>query len=166
MTRSPSTDLRHVRPAVYGDIVTMAPMLRAADEAELRASCGRDPLDAMDFALDHSSTAWTGVGPSGLPCCVFGVVPTPGREHVGIVWLLGTPEVEAPNAWRWFARESRIRVSSLAAGYAVLHNMVDQRQVLTLGWLEWLGFRCLGVEPEWGVGRLPFVHMARWTKEA
>ena len=78
----------------------------------------------------------------------------------GSAWLLGTDEI---SKHRYdFARTSRPVFNHLAKGFDYLFNFVDARNLLSLAWVKWLGFRIYPAAP-YGHARLPF-HPIEWRR--
>jgi hypothetical protein len=76
-------------------------------------------------------------GPTA-PAVIFGIGPSL-EKGLGVPWLLATEEIERHPVT--FYRASRRLFKEVSAGYERLVNWVDARNVLSLRWLEWLGFR-------------------------
>ena len=137
----------------------MAPMMRAADAAEVMASNGEDPRTALQTCLEWSQESYAGyIG--GELACLFGVGPGSFLLNTGVPWMLSTAVVERhPRA---FYVASRSVVSSWLERYDSLEQMVDVRHVQALRWLRHLGFTI--EQPRlWGHERRPFcrVHIER-----
>jgi hypothetical protein len=116
----------------------MAPRLREADRLEVLSAAGMTP----EAALLHSLS----VTPSpralilgGSPCAMWGVQPIHQAADIGVVWMLGTPElVENP---LWFWRMCKAEVARLSSEWVVLLNWIDARYDASLRWARRLGFR-------------------------
>lgn len=122
----------HVRP--------IAARMRQADVDEVQASSGRSALVALAFSYRKSSFART-VLVNGQPEMMFGVGDLNVLAGVGAPWLLGTDAVE--RNFRVFLRGSIDWRNQLLARYSVMRNLVDDRNVVSKRWLQWLGFRLL-----------------------
>ena len=126
-----------VRPAVAEDIPAIAAAMRAADRAEVAASHGHTPEQALESSLAASTAAWTGLI-DGEPVCMFGVGPISILAGRGAPWMLGTEHLER---WpRTFLRRCKACVSAMLAVYPYLENYVDDRNDKSKLWLAWLGF--------------------------
>jgi len=112
--------------------------MRKADIDEVKASSGRSPSGALIYSLRKSDKAWT-VMIDGVPEAMFGVGYINVLAGVGAPWMLGTDEIER-NAMG-FLRRSVVCRSQLLERYPVLTNFVDERNTMSLRWLEWLGFK-------------------------
>lgn len=72
---------------------------------------------------------------------MFGVGDINVLAGVGAPWLLGTDAVDLN--FRRFLRGSIDWRNQLLARYAIMRNLVDDRNVVSKRWLQWLGFRLL-----------------------
>ena len=135
----------------------LAPALRAGDKAEIAAASGWDPEAALVLSVAASPRSYTWLR-DGVPLAIFGVSPDPFAPTVGIPWMLATDAAaEHPT---YILRRSREWLPKLAEGFDVLTNKVDCRNVLAIQWLSWLGFVFTGLDPQYGVQRLPFLTFA------
>jgi len=147
-----------VRPSTPDDPPLLAPLLRAADVAEIEAT-GRTPLSALEEGVDHSRpclTAWIGEEPVGM----FGVRPCPDIEAVcgtryGLIWYLGSDA--ATRDARGFMRASRAWLARLWEGYDVLGNAVDERNQVHIRWIGAMGFHFIKRHDAVGPDRRPFL---------
>ena len=143
-----------VRLSKATDAVILAPRLRAADAAEVRA-LGKRPIEALIDGFRHSAQCLT-IERSGRPCAMFGVVPAElDGLHVGVVWLLGSDELLCFR--RLFLRESRAWLDEISQGYDLLANIIDERNTVHIRWLRWLGFSLLGPHTIFGSSFIEFV---------
>jgi hypothetical protein len=133
----------------------MAPRMRPADVAEVRAAAGYTPLEALLDSIENSEVSACALF-DGEPACIWGVAAlrssvTQGR--MGAVWMLTADPVERhPRAfWRGCRRELR----RLFEFYDVLINAIDGRNEQALRWGARLGFRLDQPSP-YGVEGLPF----------
>lgn len=135
----------------------LAPTMRAADAAEVRASGGYSPLEALEASLMHSAHAWACLF-DGQVAALFGLVPLrrPGAltgPACAAAWLLTGELVQRhPRA---FLRACEAVVPALLQKYPVLTNHVDARYTAALRWARWLGFEVGGPVP-FGEAGLPF----------
>lgn len=141
-----------IRPARPADAEALAPLLRAADRAEVLASDGLAPLPALRRSLALSGEAHAGFLEGEL-AVLFGVRRASMTGRRGIPWLLSGPAVARhPRA---FLRASRAVVAGWRADYSHLGNWVDARYGQALRWLAWLGFTLHPARPYGALG-LPF----------
>lgn len=145
-----------VRLATAEDVRDLAPRLRIADKAEICASTGERPVVALARGFADSTPCYTAEF-RGRPAAMFGAVPmfiedSPAR--FGAVWLLGSDDI--PLFRRRFLRHSRAWLSRVEAGFDVVGNVVDARNISHIRWLRWLGFRFVRTVPKFGHLGLPF----------
>lgn len=144
-----------IRTATPADVMHVADNIRTDDEKEVRALSGLSPLESMTMGIIHSSHAVTGVGRSGSPILIAGVIRRNTQE--GSIWMLSTPEIRA-NA-RIFTQEASEWLESLKDDYQQLRNVVLEENRLHVRLLEWLGFKFGAPIENYGVGKvrvLPF----------
>ena len=127
-----------ILPATDAHAVALAPCLRAADLAEVRASSGREPLAALRYSLGCSSHAVAAVDDLGRVICMFGVGSSDIMSGIGSPWLLGSDLIVKHR--RQFARQCRDYLALMLDAYPVLENAVDARHVEAIRWLQWMGF--------------------------
>lgn len=136
-------------PAAPEHVDELAPKMRPADTAEVLASGGFTPREALEESVTASAHAFAALF-DGEVAALWGVVDGPG---CGIVWALTGPAVERhPKA---FLRHSRIAVNVLLRHYPALTNFVDARYEQALRWVRRLGFSVGPPEP-FGAAGLPF----------
>lgn len=114
--------------------------MRRADVDEVQAACGRSALVALAFSYRKSAFART-VLVDGQPEMMFGVGDLNVLAGIGAPWLLGSDAVEIH--FRRFLRGSLEWRNQLLGRYAILRNVVDDRNSVSKRWLQWLGFRLL-----------------------
>jgi len=145
--------VREVRP---GDVEALAATMRAEDVAEVLASGGYSPREALEVSLSMSCEAWTWeVG--GEVAAVFGIAELPRPSllgsRVGGVWALTGAAVTRNR--RAFVRASRRILRALLSRWDVLTNAVDARYTGAVRWLEALG-AVVGPPQPMGVAGLDF----------
>ena len=116
----------------------VARMMRKADRDEVFAASGRTPIQSLTFSLRKSSEAWTALI-DGKPEVIFGLADLNVLAGIGAPWLLGTDAVTRHR--RAFLRGSVEWRGQLLARYAILRNLVDDRNAVSKRWLKWLGFQ-------------------------
>lgn len=127
-------------PARAAHVRYIARNMREADRAEVWAASRKTPGDALIFSLRKSSMAWTAIV-NGKPEVMWGVGDLNILAGVGAPWLLGTDAVE--KHYRLFLRQSVNWRNQLLQRYSILRNFVDDRNVVAIRWLEWMGFKIL-----------------------
>src|SRR5688500_11120502 len=111
--------------------------MRPADVAEVQASCGLSPLEALRSSMAASDFT-DALLVDGEVAALWGVVPVGGTLVTGpaggIAWALTGRAVDRHR--RLFATASLLVVSALERrGYPFLTNMVDARYTAALRWL-------------------------------
>jgi GNAT superfamily N-acetyltransferase len=123
-------------PATEDDAHELAPLLRAADRAEVLA-LGAEPIDGLLDSLRASREAWTARA-DGQIICMTGVCPLTLIGSTGVPWLLGSDLV--PKHGPHFLRESRRLVARWREMFPVLENRVPADYAAALRWARWMGF--------------------------
>lgn len=133
-----------IRPARPVDVFWLAEHLRPDDQRECETASGKPVRETLLESFHLSSMCFTAfpLRDAGSPVCIFGVAPDAIDPHLGVCWLVGTPEIS-----RWgkhiLTRSPRWLSAFLREFPAGLHNYVDQRNTLHLKWLSRLGFQKL-----------------------
>lgn len=129
----------------------LAENLRSEDVAEVAASSGLSPLEALMRSWDDSTTIGM---KDGVPVLIFGVAHNDHVEGEGFPWMLATDDLEkCPVA---FMKECRKWVDWMHDGYPKLRNFVDARNKVHIKWLKYLGFEFIKLHESFGVQGLPF----------
>lgn len=152
----------YVRAATAEDGVYLSTRLRPADLAECLAASGRHPKEYLAGTVVSATRAFTQISRDGEPMAVFGTHKVPGMSSVGAVWLLASPVVLQHSTQ--FLRESRGWVEVLHQDFPVLINLVDERNVTHIRWIEWCGFSLLARRERYGAAQLPFIEFAKVKK--
>ena len=139
--------------ASVADVTGLAPHLRAADVAEIRAASGLESVEGLVRSFDLSTHVWAVRDATGRPIALWGVGPLSLVEGRGCPWLLAADAFEAlgPD----IARLSRPLLAAMRDLYPRLENHVDARHRKAVRWLSWLGFTIEPAMP-WGVEGRPF----------
>lgn len=159
-------------PALRAHAEALAPLMRAEDAAEVLASGGYGPLEALLDALSMpGGEAWACLF-DGEVAALFGTAPLRARAsalggRTGVVWLLGGRAL-ARNR-KAFVRTSRQLLPLLfepggGPVYSSLINYVDARYAGALRWAAALGATVHPPEP-FGAARMPF-HRITFTRGA
>ncbi len=158
-----SREGHRVRAAAADDARRLAPHLRAADIAEIRAASGLAPeaalLDGIAFSRLAFAVERRDAPPATAPLALFGVADHPLGPEIGAPWLLAHREL--PRIARAFLREAALWIEILGAGRSALSNCADARNVLHLRWLSLLGFRCVRRIDAFGAERRPFIEFVK-----
>jgi hypothetical protein len=155
-----------VRKSVWADVATVAASMRDADVAEIKASTGSTPEEALYRGLLHTAfggRTMTICLPDGTPTAMFGVAPS-GQADVGYIWLLATNDLKKVQTQ--FIRECRRYIVEISQGYRVVFNFTDARNTLHHRWLKWTGFTFIKRHENYGVGGKPFLEFCQITEAA
>lgn len=144
-------------PATLEHALALLPRLRKADLQEIAAASGDNPEDALVLSVASSQMAWAWLY-RGRVMAIFGVADYPGRDGVGIPWLLGAKGADKHKVY--FVRQSKRYLAQMLAPYAELVNWVDCRNTASIQWLWWCGFVLAEVDPFHGIQRLPFIRFS------
>lgn len=149
-----------IRVATLADVPYVASNLRASDRDELKAA-GHYPsaLDALVASVERSVLRWCALDSAGNPAVLFGCAQDPRAPTLGIPWMLGTDYLNTVP--KETLRQTRRYVHRMHEHFPSLHQMVDFRNVTSVGWMQWLGFQIVRVVPRYGVEKRPFIHFAR-----
>lgn len=143
-----------IRPSTGEDSVYLAQHLREADKAEVMASCGSGPLEAVESSRLASKSCFT-VLFKGNPALIFGVLDMPDDPKIGCIWMLGTDAVDKFR--KRFVRHSSAYLKDVCAGYDLVTNFVDERHVESIRWLKYIGAQFIHRHPQYGVEQRPFL---------
>lgn len=141
-----------VRRAELADALRIADAMRQADQDECYASTGLRPRQAVEVSLKVSDRAWIGYVQEE-PVVLFGVAPASLLGDTAAPWLLGTDQVVRHQVQ--FLRSCRPYLAAMRSRWPHLENHVDVRNVTSIRWLKWLGFRFHEARP-YGPFGLPF----------
>jgi ABC-type nitrate/sulfonate/bicarbonate transport system substrate-binding protein len=124
----------------------LAPRMRAEDAAEVLASGGYEPLDALLVSMDASDEAWAVFFDNELGA-IYGIA------RGCIPWLLTSDVIDRhPKA---FVGECKEVLRAWMEQHPVLVQQVDARYARALRWASRMGFRVDEPEP-FGTSGLPF----------
>ena len=142
---------KYIHPATIEAAKEVASNLRPEDRREVEEGHGLDPMERLIWAAQNLSCVYFTV-PNGKTAGMAGVEPD------GTIWMLCTPAIhEYPIT---FAREAKRYVDSRQE--KILHNIVDERNIVHLKLLKFLGFRILG-EISHGPNNLTFIKFTNGT---
>ncbi|MTK63864.1 MAG: hypothetical protein F8N15_04900 [Methanobacterium sp.] len=144
------------RAATLDDALYLASRLRQEDLSEIQANSGQTPEASIRAGLT-AGEAWVAEDDEG-PVAIFGLIPSPPPLG-GVPWMLATPRFL--DHQRQFLRECRQWIETMLARFPILTNVVDARNALHVRWLLWCGFQVVNKLPEFGAGKLPFIHMMK-----
>lgn len=150
----------YVRAAEWSDLPILAENMRPHDKAEIFASSGACPLDALTEGMKQGDTKVACL-PNGIPAAIFGVVPTP-VSGVGSIWMLATNQFK--NISRQFLRECRGEIADLTEEYRLVFNLVDARNTIHIRWIKWAGFTIIKRHEHFGFEQRPFLEFVLITE--
>ncbi len=152
-----------VRKARLEDLSILADNLRPADLAEIQASSGSSPLLTLQVGLITGETNVVCL-PCGLPVAIFGAIPLPTDETVGVIWMVATTRFKELHGQ--FLRESRYHVAALSKPYRLVFNYTDARNKVHHRWIKWAGFTIIKRHEKFGHEGLPFLEFVRITENS
>lgn len=140
-------------PAQHKHIGRIARLMREIDQEECRAM-GREPKQALRFAISASSKVWTALV-DGRPEAMFGVVVDSALTGDATPWFLGTDEVYRHG--RALLMWGPGIIARLCDSRLTLRNLVSARNSRAIRLLRHWGF-IVGKEQVMvrGVAFLPF----------
>ena len=147
------------RPATMDDVRYLAPRLRPADQAEVRAFTGLPAAVALQGCLEASDRTFVGCTEDGEPGVLWGTQPVPGVREVGWIWMVGS-DLMVRHRWEFLAQAKRF-LPLAHERYPILTNHVDERNAVHIRWLRWMGFSFLRRIEQWGAAGIPFIEFAR-----
>ena len=130
-----------IEPTTLAHVRYVAAHMRETDIKEIGA-CGELPMSSLTKGYE-SSVICNSLTIDGVPCAIFGVAEM--TKDIGIPWLLGTDGVKSIR--REFIAGCREVVGEMLELYPVLTNCVDERNLTSIRWLKWLGFKILPSVP-------------------
>lgn len=145
------------RKSVFSDVKYLADNLRDADEKELKASSGLEPLEALSLSFKISHECNTIVTDDGTVVGIFGLARI--NDTMGCPWLMGTDLIKDIRSE--FLRGSKDWIIEKNKEYQVLTNFVHAENTTAIRWLKYLGFSFPRLVEEYGVGKEPFYEFVR-----
>ena len=149
----------YVRTARLEDVPSLAANLREADIAEIRASSGSKPEDALRVGV-RRGVAKVACLPDGTPAAIFGVVPMPHQS--GAIWMVATNQFKSVQ--RQFLRECQGELEKIGADYRLLFNFTDARNHVHHRWIKWMGFTIIRRHETFGHEGRSFLEFCKITK--
>jgi len=127
-------------PSTEDDVdVMLEDGLRQQDLDEL-AALGREPDEALRGAFESCGVLVFTIHVNDRPVAMFGAAPMHDNEDsdVGVAWMLGTDGLMG--ARRLLLEEAPKWINLLLKVYPILTNFVDERNSVSIMWLERMGF--------------------------
>lgn len=125
-----------IRPSKAEDTKAFTGRLRADDLDELSIFGYKSVQDCMEYGFMASQECYT-ILYKGIPCAIYGIVPTTLIGSSANIWLLGTPDM--CHIKKTFMKLSRLCIGEWLNKYPVLWNIVPTSYTKSLRWLKWLG---------------------------
>lgn len=113
------------------------PTLRPADVVEIRRATGRNVAAVLKDSIVMSYDAIAAYADGEL-VLLAGVAPVSVLSSVGCPWLVGAVGLEK-HALK-MCRENKKYVQKWLSVFGKLENYVDNDNVVSQRWLQWLGF--------------------------
>ncbi len=150
----------YVRPAILKDTLELAPRIRQADRAEIRASNNSSPLQALVFPFtEPNGKVYSIIGTKDEGVIgMFGVAKCAEPDY-GVAWMLSS-EILFKHT-KQFIKECPYWIDEMGKGYKYLYNFVDKRNWKSLKWLQYLGFEPKTEIGDYGFGKMPFLLMMK-----
>ena len=140
-----------IEKATLEHIALMSANVRKADRQEIFAAGGMSVEEALTKSIAMSGSHFTGFIDDKI-VCMFGIGEISMLKYQGIVWLIGTNEIEKHK--KTFMQYSKGFIEKYKRDYSYMYNFVDSRNKLALAWLKWLGFKINKACPYGYEGRL------------
>lgn len=133
-------------PATVDHALAIGANPRPGDAAEV-ALLGGNVERAIRTGIARSLYAIT-ARVDGVPVLVFGVTPYSILGGVGVVWMLGSADLDRRPIQKLLLRHCRHCLSVMRQDFPeMLFNCVDVRNARAIRWLRWLGFTLLPPVP-------------------
>jgi hypothetical protein len=154
----------YVRDTQSCDIVKIALHMRPEDVAEVKALSGRSPHTALleGWTIEGAITKTVCLG-NGLPCAIYGVVPT-DTPKAGFIWMLAADNFI--HLKRQFVRETRRHINDLCKDYDLVYNFTDARNAMHHKWIKYAGFSIIKEHAHFGVEQRPFYEFAKIVEKS
>lgn len=148
------------RPSVYSDAEAVALDIRPEDAEEIDAASGRTPQEVLLEGFRSSTECFTVYREDAdkTPLAMFGYFITePGV--CGVIWLLGANGLMKHRYE--FLRKSGYWVNYIQDQVPLVYNLVYEKNVVHIKWLEWLGFKLVHRHEQFGYRQVPFIEFVR-----
>lgn len=146
-----------VVPVTEAHIVELARTMREADKAEIALVAGL-PYEVLKHSVAGSRDALTGLY-DGKVVAIFGICTENLLADKAVIWMLTSSEIEKhPTVYLRLAKRF---VAVALSQYKALYNFVDERNVVAIRWLEWLGFQISDQRVPLGEGFVRFFSKER-----
>ena len=120
-------------------IVPIAKNMRDIDKKEISVSgVNETPYDSLQYAYNKSVKAYTIIIDDN-PVVMFGVVNASLLANYGIVWCLGSDNINRIK--KTFIQKSKAYIEECLKGYKYVEIYVWIENKLSIKWLKWCGFK-------------------------
>lgn len=137
-----------VEKSELSDVILLKNNLRKSDINEIWLAEKITPEKALLKGYVHSEPCLT-LKKNGIPIAMFGVVPDKDQKGLGMIWMLGSDEIDTVK--KSFVRISVEAINALFGLYSMMGNFVFSGNFKTLDWLA-----CLGAEFSEPISHGPF----------
>ena len=127
-----------VRKPTQADVEYLIDHVRPEDIEEVDAFDGSTIRKSLEETPDllNNSEVWE---VDGKVVAIFGVTPIEEYEGVGLIWMMATSEFEQYS--QMFAVRCKNVVEKMIEKYEFIYNYVHSKNVKSIAWLQWLGFK-------------------------
>lgn len=136
-------EVKYLKPTVEL-IEILAENMRDSDREEVWVSHHETPLEALLGGWNNSEYSVV-ISVNNEPCVIIGVVKGTLLSGHGIIWMLGT--TEALKYKKKFLTEVPKIMKEVFKVYSLVYNYVYVRNIVSIQWLEWIGFKFDPPEP-------------------
>lgn len=141
-----------IRTPTPTDALTLAVLLREADDDECQRAGFEDGAEAIMDSMERSDVCYVALN-GEVPLAIWGLVLGPCLSFIGCPWLLTSSEIEQHKLS--FLKVSRRVISQFSERCpGGLFVQIDLDYCKALKWAEWLGFELLTPEPHPATGEL------------
>jgi len=148
------------RRALLRDLPRIAAEMREEDKQEVLAFSGLSPLAGLICGFNFSDESFVVYETDTEdPLFIFGYTVIEPPDLTACIWLLGTDKIKKHS--RQFLQGSGLYIDYLQTKAKLLYNFVDQRNLIHIRWLKWLGFKFIKIEENFGYEQRPFIEFAR-----
>jgi len=124
--------------------------LKPEDRLEIMASSGVSfPQFIAMSGWKLSARKWL-ILKGEEPIAVFGVVAHDKYPETGVPWLLSTKRIKTIKSF--LVRNSKKYIDEMRKTYSYLFNYVDERNIFSVKWLQWCGFKIWSPTPKGVLG--------------
>lgn len=148
------------RPTIEGDAEIIASDIRPEDAEEIDAASGLSAVDALLAGFQRSTECFTiyREDAAKTPLAMFGYGITE-PNLCGIIWLLGANGLMRHRYE--FLRKSHYWVDYMQSKIPLAYNIVYEKNVVHIKWLQWLGFKLIKRHSNFGYRQVPFIEFVR-----